>query len=110
MSVAGGLIGLESVSEIIVCISDYDQKSARWQQLFNPVQPSEPGLWTLGTGPAIRLLSKKRDFIQSIILKVKTLENAKNHLAKFELLGMTENHQVSISIPGIQNLDMRLVE
>ena len=110
MSIEGGLIGLESVSEIILGISDYDQKSGRWQELFNPVQPSEPGLWYLGAGPAIRLTSKSKDIIQAIILKVKSLENAKKHLAKFELLGITDHHQVTISIPGIQNLDIRLVE
>jgi hypothetical protein len=110
MSIEGGLIGLVSVSEIILGISDYDQKSARWQQLFNPVQQSEYGLWHLGVGPAIRLTSERQDFIQAIVLKVKSMENAKNQLAKFELLGITDTHQVSISIPGIQNLDIRLVE
>ena len=110
MSIDGGLIGLESVSEIVLGITDFDQKSARWQQLFNPDQPIEPGLWHLGAGPAIRLISKHKDFIQAIILKVKSLENAKKQLEKFELLGLTENRQVQISIPGIQNLDIRLVE
>ena len=109
-SIDGGLIGLVSVQEIIVGISDYDNKSARWQKLFNPIQPTESGLWHLGLGPAIRLSSNSEDNIQTIILKVKSLENAKKRLAKFELLGITEKHQVSISIPGIKNLDIRLVE
>jgi hypothetical protein len=110
MGIEGGLIGLESVSEIIVGTTDYDQKSACWQQLFNPVQPIEPGLWQLGTGPAVRLLSNNKDIIQSIILKVKSLENAERQLATIDLLGRKADHQVSISIPGIQNLDIRLVE
>ena len=110
MGIDGGLIGLDSVLEIIVGISDFDIKSARWQELFFPVLPSKPGLWRLGVGPAIRLSSNSEDDIQTIVLKVKSLEDAKKRLAKFDLLGITADHRVSISIPRIQNLDIRLEE
>ena len=110
MGIDGGLIGLEAVLEIIVGISDFDIKSARWQELFFPVLPSKPGLWRLGVGPAIRLSSNSEDDIQTIVLKVKSLEDAKKRLAKFDLLGITADHRVSISIPRIQNLDIRLEE
>ena len=110
LKIDGGLIGLESVQEIIVGISDYDEKIACWQKLFNPVLPSEPGFWHLGAGPAIRLSYNLRNNIQTIFMKVKSLEIAKKQLEKFNLLGMTADYQVSISIPGIQSLDIRLLE
>ena len=78
--------------------------------MFFPVLPSEPGLWHLGVGPAIRLSPNSEDDIQTIVLKVKSLEAAKKNLAKFDLLGITTDHRVSISIPRIQNLDIRLVD
>ena len=110
MGINGGLIGLEAVLEIIVGISDFDNKLARWQKLFFPVLPSDPGLWHLGDGPAIRLSSNSEDDIQTIVLKVKSLEDAKKSLAKHDLLGITADQGVSISAPRIQNLDIRLVE
>lgn len=106
----GGLIGLETVLEVIVGVTDYENQSARWQQLFNPVLPSERGVWRLAPGPAIRLSPNSKDRIKAILLKVKSLENAERQLAKYDLLGKTADQQVSISIPGIQNLDIRLVE
>ena len=106
----GGLIGLEAVQEIVVSLSDYAEKSANWQRLFNPVLPSEPGLWRFGGGPAIRLSSSFEDDIKTIVMKVKSLEIAQKRLAKYDLLGISADHQVSISIPRIQNLDIRLVE
>ncbi len=110
MDIDGGLIGLESVLEIIVGISDYESKSALWEKLFFPVLPSDPGLWHLGDGPAIRLSSSTDDDIQTIVLKVKSLEDAKRRLAKHDLLGITADHGVTILAPRIQNLDIRLVE
>jgi len=110
LGIDGGLIGLEAVLEIIVGISDFDNKLARWQKLFFPVLPSHPGLWHLGDGPAIRLSSNSEDDIQTIVLKVKSLEDAKKNLAKQDLLGITTDNRVSISAPRIQNLDIRLVE
>jgi hypothetical protein len=110
LGIDGGLIGLVAVLEIIVGISDFDIKLALWQKLFSPVLPSEPGLWHLGDGPAIRLSSNSEDDIQTIVLKVKSLEDAKKRLAKYDLLRITADNRVSISAPRIQNLDIRLVE
>jgi len=106
----GGLIGLEAVLEVILGVSDYENQSARWQQLFNPVLPSEGGVWRLAPGPAIRLSPNSKDRIKAILLKVRSLDNAERHLATFDLLGKTADQQVSISIPGIQNLGIHLVE
>lgn len=108
--VRGGLIGVEDVNEIILTLSDFDNKFARWEYLFSPIPPSDPGCWHLGQGPAIRLTPDEKDDIQSIVLRVKSLRRAKENLAKQDLLGDASGYWVSIAPSKIQELDIRLVE
>jgi hypothetical protein len=108
--ISGGLIGLQGVQEIVLTVSNYDDKVARWEYLFSPIPPVEPGCWHLGEGPAIRLIPDEQDQIQTIVLKVKSLENAEERLAQHNLLGITSDSWVSIAASKIHNLDIRLIE
>ncbi len=103
-------LGVEAVEEIIIGISEYEEKQVRWQNLLSPFRPSAPGLWHLGEGPAIRLVPDTRDTIQALILKVTSLEKAKAFLTEQNMLGTVSDRQVTIAPSKIQGLDIRLVE
>ena len=109
-SLDGGLIGLEGIEEIVLAVSSYDDKVARWEYLLSPIPLTESGRWHLGDGPAIRLIPDEQDEIQTIFFKVKSLKSAEERLTRHNLLGITSDRWVSIAASKIQNLDIRLIE
>jgi hypothetical protein len=106
----GGLVGLDSIFEILVDLSDFDSKSLSCQKLFDPILTSEPGLWRLGSGAAIWLIPSPKDEILAILLKRRSLGDAQKRLPQFDLLGIAQGSGNSISLLRIRNIDIRLDE
>lgn len=106
----GGTLGIECVKEIVLGVKDLEQKRSRWQNFLNPVLPSAPAVWQLPEGsPAIRLVPSIRNIIQTLVLKVSSLENARNFLAEHELLDTNKKQQLCVEPSKVQGLDICLV-
>jgi hypothetical protein len=107
----GGTLGVEYVKEIILGVKDLEQKQSSWQNFLHPVHPTAPATWPVPEGsPSIRLVPSKRNVIQRLVLKVSSLERAKDFLAEHELLDASKQQQVCIEPTKIQGLDICLVE
>jgi hypothetical protein len=107
----GGTLGVECVKEIILGVKDLEKKRSGWQNFLDPFHPSAPATWQLPEGsPSIRLVPFQRNVIKTLVLKVSSLERAKDFLAERGLLDASKKQQVRIEPNKIQGLDIRLVE
>ncbi len=106
----GGPLGIESVKEVVWGAADFKEEVNRWRNLLEPIPQSEAGLWRVGNGPAIHLVSSKEDKIQGLVLEVASLTRARAFLEKNYLLGPASGNEVAIDPAKIQGLNIRLVE
>lgn len=107
----GGALGFEYVKEIVLGVKDLARKQSHWQNFLNPILPSASATWQLpGGSPAIRLVASAENVIESLALKVASLEKAKNFLAARELLDVNNTQRVCIEPSKIQGLNICLVE
>jgi hypothetical protein len=68
----GGALGLQSIREITIAVSNLDQKEKEWKQLMG--EPAADNLWRVGNGPAIHLIRGGAEHqIQGIAMEVKSL-------------------------------------
>jgi hypothetical protein len=104
----GGPLGILSVSEIVMSSANGEKDRAAWKRLLG--EPAAGGSWTLGTGPAIRVVSGTTDQIQKIILRVKSLSQAKPFLTNKQMLGVASAKEISLNPTKFQGLTISLVE
>ena len=81
-----------------------------WQKLLAPVQPSSPRVWALGNGPAIRLISSDKDQVKGLVLKVRSLDQARWFLEERGLVGTDQADTVILGGPLLEGLNLTLVE
>ena len=105
----GGAVGLESVKEIVAGVCDLDAARALWNKLYEPAAESAPGLWQTGDDPAVRLRRSDADSIQTLVLKVSSLERAETFLRESGMLGSVAEDHIKIDPSKLQGLDVRLV-
>ncbi len=104
-------LGVEYVKEVILGVKDLERKQSDWQNFLNPILPSASAMWQLSEGsPAIRLIPSTENIIKKLVLKVVSLEKARNFLAEHGLLDTNKEQQVCIEPFKIQGLDICLVE
>lgn len=106
----GGPLSVQSVREIVYGARDLERMKENWQSLLHPRPPSSSGLWSLGDGPAIRVVAADRDEIQQLILTVKSLEQARRFLEERNLLGSDQPAAVTLAGPLFHGLNITLVE
>lgn len=105
----GGPLGIQSVQEIILVVTDLAAASAAWQKLLG--QPHSPGSWRMITGgPALRLVKDSRDQIKEMVFKVNSLDHAKAFLKKNDLLGTATPESITLNPAKTQGLRIRLIE
>jgi hypothetical protein len=104
----GGPLGIQSVREVVLSAAQFRDEHAGWQRLLGSQTPS--GNWTLGTGPAIRVVSSSQDRIQRLVIQVRSLTRARAFLKKLNLLGPESAGETYINPSGIQGLRISLVE
>ena len=110
ISRGGGEIGLDYVKEVILGVTDFENRVTSWENLLKPTEPSSQATWRLENGPFIRLIPNQQNAINALVLKVHSLAKAKAYLTKEGMCGeVTEDH-VCIAKSIIQGLDIRLVE
>src|SRR5687767_11523674 len=104
----GGPIGVVDVKEVIIGAADLEMARRLWQRLLDPAR-SATNTWQVGNGPAIRLVSATEDRIQTLVIRVESLDRAKAFLRDKQLLGAESDGQVAIDPPKVGGLDIRLV-
>lgn len=104
----GGPPGLLEVKEVVIGVTDFAMTSAYWHNLFVPELPLQSGLWQIGDGPAVRLVSYDQNALLRMIWRVSSLEKAKQFLSEQQMLGKVEKQQITIAPGNIFGLDIRL--
>ena len=105
----GGALGVERVSEIVVGVKDFDEVRALWQRLYAPEPEKAEGVWEMDDGPAARLVPAASNSIQTLTLKVSSLERAETHLRESGMLGAVTENEITIAPAKLEGLDVRLV-
>jgi len=105
----GGPLGVESMREVVVGVSDVEAMRARWQQVLSPVQPIR-GVWQVGTGPAIRTVPTKENRVEELIVRVRSRARAKAFLQSNGLLGGGTAADVRLDPSRAFGITMRFVE
>jgi len=106
----GGPLGIVSVKEIAIATTSPRSDAYSWQSLLAPLKPLSPGVWKPGNGPAIRLVQARDDRIESVLLGVRSLEQALKFLQEQKMLGAARREEIRISPAQTQGLILRLAE
>ena len=106
----GGAIGLESVKEVVAGVEDFDATQKLWRSLYAPAVEIAEGVWEIADGPAVRLVASDANAIQTLVLKVTSLERAETFLREGGMLGEVTDEQIKVAPEKIEGLDVRLVE
>jgi catechol 2,3-dioxygenase-like lactoylglutathione lyase family enzyme len=104
----GGPLGVLEVKEMIIGVTDLQEARRLWQKLLDPARPAPPNSWQVGDGPAVRLVPAAENGVQSLVIRVASLERAKAFLRDKQLLGAESEGGVSIDPSKIGGLDIRL--
>jgi hypothetical protein len=105
----GGPLGVDSMKEIVVGVSDLQAARALWQKLLDPVPPSAPNTWQVGNGPAIHLVPAKGNSVQALVISVSSLPRAQAFLREKGLLGIHSTDEITIDPSKLYGLNVRLV-
>ena len=106
----GGPLGVESVNEVIVGVTDLEAARGLWQKLLDPTPLSGPGTWQVGDGPAIRLVQARENTTQGLVIAVASLPRAKAFLREKGLLGAESEKDATFDPSKIYGLNIRVVE
>ena len=106
---SGGPLGVVDVKEVIIGAKDLEKARKLWQTLLDPAGSATPNTWHVGTGPAIRLVPATEDRIQTLVIRVASLDRAKTFLREKQLLGAESDRHAAIDPPKVGGLDIRLV-
>jgi hypothetical protein len=106
----GGPLSVQSVHEIVYEVKDLQPTEERWQKLLDPVSPSATRVWAVGNGPAIRLISSNQNRIRGLLVRVRSLDQARRFLQQ---QGLLETDQSDLLILGgslLHGLNIALTE
>ena len=104
----GGPLGVVEIKELIIGATDLDTARRLWQRLLNPTPASTSDTWQIGNGPAIRLVSDSENRVQTLVIRVASLERAQAFLRAKQLLGADREGQPTIDPSKIGGLHIRL--
>jgi catechol 2,3-dioxygenase-like lactoylglutathione lyase family enzyme len=105
----GGPLGVDSMREVVVGVSDVETMRARWQQLLSPT-PASQGAWQIGAGPAIRTVPANEHRVQELVVRVKSLARAKAFLQANGMLATGTAADVALNPSRAFGIKMRFVE
>ncbi|HVF43885.1 MAG TPA: hypothetical protein VM936_12770 [Pyrinomonadaceae bacterium] len=106
----GGALGLERVGEVVVGVRDFDSARELWSKLYAPASEVSEGVWEIDDGPALRLVESDSNSIQSLALRVSSLERAETHLRESGMIGTVTDDEITIAPERIEGLRVRLVQ
>jgi hypothetical protein len=103
----GGPLGLMRTHELVIGARDAAAEVDRWQRLLDPLQPTEPGSWQPGDGPAVRILERGEDRIE-MVWTVRSLDKAADWLRQQGLFGEGRDGTISIAPEALQGMNVWL--
>lgn len=106
----GGPLGVTTVKEVIVGVTDVKLAMELWERLLAPRRAVEPGLWRVGNGPAIRVVQARESKLQGIVIGVASISRAKSFLQEKDLLGSVTEGGLTINPSKVEGLNILLVE
>ena len=93
----GGPLGVDSVSEVVVGVRNLATAQNQFRSLLGPPTESETSLWTVGVGPAIRLVTDSQDHLKEVRVKVHSLQKARAYLKEQGLLGADIGNELTFN-------------
>jgi hypothetical protein len=107
----GGPLSIQSVRKLVIRTKNLKATQAHWQKLLDPIQASSQNHWRVGSGPAIHLsqAAAEPEGIQSLVIHVKSLEQAHRFLKEQGLLGIQQPGTLTLSSTLLQGLNITLV-
>ena len=105
----GGLLGVEYIKEITIGYSD-DETLNLWKKLSQKEYGYSNCCISFKNGPVINLVKSKKDSILSILVKVKSIERAKEMLSKKQQITLNDNNEIIIELKKECNLGLKLCE
>ncbi|HEU5186511.1 MAG TPA: VOC family protein [Gemmatimonadaceae bacterium] len=106
---SGGSLGVQGVKEVVIGTTDLPTARKAWERLLDPWPVSEPGLWHVGDGPAIRLVEAKEDALQELVVSVVSLQRARAVLQTRQMMD-SDSREVIIRSPQLDGIVIRLVQ
>ena len=106
----GGPLGVVAVKEVIIGAKDLEMARRLWQRLLDPARSATSNTWPVGDGPAIRVVPATEDRIQTLVIRVASLDRAKAFLRDKRLLGAEADGYAAIDPPKVGGLDIRLAD
>jgi hypothetical protein len=105
----GGALGVERVTEVVAGVKDFGAARELWRTLYAPAPEKAAGVWEVDDGPAVRLVPAASNSIQTLTLKVSSLERAAVSLRESGMLGAVTDNEIAIAPARLEGLDVRLV-
>jgi catechol 2,3-dioxygenase-like lactoylglutathione lyase family enzyme len=106
----GGPLGVVEVKEIVIGAANLEASRALWQKLLDPAPSATSNTWQVGAGPAVRLVAAGENRVQSLLIRVASLERAKAFLRDRQIFGADSPGLVTIDPSKVGGLDLRLVD
>lgn len=75
---SGGLLGVVEVAEVVIGSRDLDRSNERWNRLLDPIPRGADQSWQVGGGPAIRLVTSSSDGVEHLVVRVRSVDRARN--------------------------------
>jgi catechol 2,3-dioxygenase-like lactoylglutathione lyase family enzyme len=106
----GGPLSVVSVDEIVYGAKDSPGLRNRWRDILTPIGESVPGVWHVGEGPAIRIVEAVDDGILGIVIKVRSLSEARRFLAAKGGIRESRAGEITLGGPQLEGLTVKVVQ
>jgi catechol 2,3-dioxygenase-like lactoylglutathione lyase family enzyme len=106
----GGPLGIVEVKEVVIGAAELETARRLWQRLLDPIPSSTSNTWQVGTGPAVRLISAAENRVQTMVIRVASLDRAKTFLREKQMLVADPDGSVRIDPSKVGGLDLRVVD
>ncbi len=106
----GGPLGIEYVKELELRVKDKEKTLQKWQNLLSPYLFSPDGCFGIGDGPRLCLVESDQDYIHSIKIKVKSLDNAREFLSSRGLLGQDRKFSIILNPDKTYGILFKIIE
>jgi len=106
----GGALSVRSVRELVYGAVDAVAMRESWSKLLAPAIPTADGLWMIGDGAALRVVSADRDGLRALVVEVESFEQAREFAREHALLGPERADSFTLSSPALDGLDITIVE
>jgi hypothetical protein len=105
----GGPLGIMGVQAIVIGCKNVAVCSNELAKLPG-IKRAENNLFQFDSGPAIQLMSSDNDGIDKIVVKVSSLNKARQYLQSNNLLGTATNNSLYINSEAIEGLKIQLLD